>query len=78
MQTVRHYWIECQTYHNEIVARIQYRDENNQLQESALYSLPEIGNILELWKQNELLGPFGIGSVLSDSAVFTITQKGVK
>lgn len=75
MQKVNHYWIECQNYHNEIVARIQYRDFANQLQESALYSLGEIGNIVALWKAGELLGSFGIGSTLSESAVFTLTQK---
>lgn len=76
MQTVHHYWIELQSYHDEIVGRLQYRDEAGSLQESALYSLGELSNLVELWKTDGLLGSFGIGSVLSESAVFTITQKG--
>ncbi len=76
MKTVHHYWIELQTYHDEIVGRLQYRDEAGALQESALYSLGELSNLVELWKTDGLLGSFGIDSVLSESAVFTITQKG--
>lgn len=76
MQTVRHYWIELQTYHDEIIGRLQYHDEEGVLQESALYSLGELSNLVELWKADALLGSFGVGSILSQSAVLTITQKG--
>lgn len=78
MQNVRAYWIELQTYHDEIVGRLQYRDEAGALQESALHSLGELSNIVELWKAGALLGSFGIGSILSETAVFTLTQKGGK
>jgi hypothetical protein len=53
------------------VGRLSFED-----QESNLYSMVELCNIIELWKMGALCGSFAIGTILSDKASFTI--KGAK
>ena len=72
---VTEYTIQLQTYHDEIVARLQYVDANGALQESELYSLAEIQLIIALWQYDALQGSFGIGSRLSHTARFLLVQK---
>lgn len=75
MQIVRDYTIELQTYHGEIVGRIQFFNSRNECEESALYSLGELRNIIQCWKAGELLGSFAIGSKLNPYATFELKQK---
>lgn len=70
MNTIRHVEIELQIYHGEIVGRLRTETD-----ESALYSLGELNNILQLWKNGDLLGSFGFDSRLSDDASFALIQK---
>ena len=67
MKTISDYSITLSTYHDEIVARLSFDD-----QESNLYSLAELCNIVELWKMGDLCGSFAIGTILSDKASFTM------
>lgn len=71
MRTISEYQITLSNYHDEFVARLSFEG-----QESNLYSLVELCNILELWKMGALCGSFAIGTILSDKARFTM--KGVK
>lgn len=71
MRTISEYNITLSTYHDEFVARLSFED-----QESNLYSLVELCNIIELWKMGALCGSFAIGTILSDKASFTM--KGTK
>lgn len=70
MKIIRHFEIVLSTYHNEIVGRIRTDSE-----ESALYSMPEINNIIALWRMGELYGSFGIGSELASDSTFAIVTK---
>ena len=67
MRTVSEYNITLSSYHDEFVARLSFED-----QESNLYSLVELCNIIDLWKMGALCGSFAIGTILSDKASFTI------
>jgi hypothetical protein len=71
---VRAYTIELMIYHDEIIGRLVYSIEEKP-ESSALYSLPELQNIISLWKLDELQGSFAIGTVLASTAECTITQK---
>lgn len=70
MNIIRHVEIELQIYHGEIVGRLRTETE-----ESALYSLGEITNMIRLWKMGELLGSFGFDSELAEDATFGLIQK---
>ena len=78
MKTVITYFeIELSKYHDDICARIQYLNPKTQeIEQSALYSVNEINNIVTLWKEDELLGGFGIGTVLAKDAGMCIFQRG--
>lgn len=73
MKTVNYYEIVIKTYHNDIVARIRFTADN-EVHETALYSLPEINNILTLWRMAELQGSFAIGYKLADNANFQFVE----
>lgn len=64
MFIVREYAIQFQIYHNEIVGRLIFKNEKGEQEESNLYSLSEIENIVSLWQAGCLQGSFGIGSML--------------
>ena len=70
---IEYYEIVIKQYHNDIVARIRY-SLGDYVHESALYSVPEINNILALWRMGELCGSFGIGDTLSPNATFQMVQ----
>lgn len=66
--------IVISTYHGDINARIRYTI-NNQLHESALYSLREINNIIVLWRMGELSGSFAIGHTLVKDFQFQLVTE---
>ncbi len=73
-QLIREYDIVLKHYHDEIVARLRYYDrEAEDFVESGFLSLGEVANTLELWRTSSLLGSFGIGTRLSESAVFQMS-----
>lgn len=68
MMIVKTYTVELQTYHDEIVGRLIYRRADGSTDESALYSLGELNNIVALWRAGALLGSFAIGAALAPNA----------
>lgn len=73
--TVYKVFIQLSTYHDSIVGRIVYTNpDNDRLEESSLYSLSEINNIITLWKMNKLCGSFAIGHSLADNASIELMQ----
>ena len=66
------YELHVVIYHNEVVYRLLYKDSKGQKVESGLYSGSEITNILSLWQCAALAGSFGMGTVMSTSAVLTV------
>lgn len=72
---IREYTIQLQTYHDEIIGRLCFNHPDTGLQESALYSIPELNNIVALWQDDALLGSFGIGTVLARDARCTLAIK---
>ena len=72
---IRHYSIELQTYHTEIVGRLQFNHPDHGHQESGLYSIGELNNIVQLWQDNALCGSFAIGTTLARDAACTLTLK---
>lgn len=72
MHTIVNYLeIVITVYHGEPCARLRYV-LNNEVHESALYSLQEINNVLVLWRMNELQGAFAIGHTLAKNFQFQI------
>lgn len=70
---VKYYEIVIKQYHTDLVARIRY-SLGDELIESQLYSIPEINNILQLWRMNELCGSFGLHQ-LAQNAQFQIVEE---
>lgn len=70
---INYYEIVVKIYHDEPVARLRYY-YGNEIIESNLFSIPEINNVLVLWRANELQGGFGIHQ-LSENALFQIVQE---
>lgn len=73
MQEIDYFEIVVSRYHDEIVARIQFAN-GDKLEQSALYSLAEINNILMLWKMGELMGSFAMNCKLSEKFRFQIFE----
>jgi hypothetical protein len=63
MKTVHSFTIKTSLYHAQMIGRIVADGE-----ESALYSLPELANIIKLMKMGGLMGSFFIGKVLAHNA----------
>ena len=74
MQTVKTYTLALSTYNGEIVGRLRFQNAQGETEESALYSLGELSNMLALWKMGAMLGSFAINSILSPSADFQMVQ----
>lgn len=73
---IRHYSIQLQTYHTEIVGRLQFNHpDTGTLEQSGLYSIGELNNIVQLWQDNALCGSFAIGTTLARDAACTLTLK---
>lgn len=66
--TVLHYEIHLKLYHDELVGYLSFGETET----SQLYSLSELCNIINLWKQDALMGSFGIGTKLSRDATFEL------
>ena len=75
-EVISYYEIELSTYHNEIVARIQFPSRTQGIQQSCLMPLRDIGEVLQLWRSGDLLGSFGIGTILDADARFIMFQRG--
>lgn len=67
--------IQLQIYHDQIIGRLCFKHPDHGVQESGLYSLPELNNIVALWQDDALMGSFGIGTVLARDARLTLTSK---
>ena len=72
---VNHYAIELQTYHDSIVGRLCFTRDDGTTEESALYSVLELNSMVELWRMDQFLGSFAIGTRLSDGAQCRLTVK---
>lgn len=69
MHKVNKIFIQLSTYHDSIVSRIIFvNPSTNETEESNLYSISEINNIIACWKLGELLGSFAVGCILTDNA----------
>lgn len=76
MKNVTYYEIVIKTYHGEPVGRIRFSAGcMNNIEESALYSIPELNNILTIWRAGDSLGSFGIDYTLSPDATFQLVQE---
>ena len=69
---VNEYKIKISQYNSNIVARLSFLDEQGREEESALYSLDELTNIIQLWKVGHIVGLFANGTVLASDAVLRI------
>jgi hypothetical protein len=69
MHKVNKIFIQLSTYHDSVVGRIVFVNPiTNKAEESNLYSISEINNIIACWKLGELMGIFAIGCILADNA----------
>lgn len=75
MTEIDYFEIEVSKYHDDIVARIQFVN-NGEVEQSSLYSINELNNIITLWAMGELLGSFAIGTKLAKQFKFQIFQRG--
>lgn len=72
MHTIVNYLeIVIKVYHGEPWACLRYT-LNNEVHESALYSLQEINNIIALWRMGKLQGSFTTGHELAKDFQFQI------
>lgn len=71
MDIIRYYEIVIKTYHGEPVGRLRF-ERNGTPEESALYSIPELNNLILLLEQGAGLGSFAIGCQLEKGARFTL------
>ncbi len=69
MKTVNYFEVVLSAYHDDVVARIRFTADGA-VHESALYSIPEINNIITLWRMGELLGSFAMGYNLASNYSF--------
>jgi hypothetical protein len=69
---VNEYKIKLSQYNSNIVGRLSFLDEQGREEESALYSLDELTNIIQLWKVGHIVGSFAIGTDLAVDAVLRI------
>lgn len=60
MKMVCYFEVVLSTYHDSVVARIRFTADGA-VHESALYSIPEINNIITLWRTGELCESFAMG-----------------
>ena len=72
---VNQYTIKLQTYYDSIVGRLCFTRDDGTIEESALYSIPELNNMVDLWRMDQFLGSFAIGARLSDGAQCRLTVK---
>lgn len=76
MKTIHYYEIVMSVYHGTPVGRIRFFNPNiEDIDESGLNTPNELSNILCLWKQGELLGSFGMDTILAPDATFIICEQ---
>lgn len=73
---VKFFTIELQGYYGKIVGRLQFINANKEREESALYNLEELTNVIYNWRNNQLVGSFAIGTTLAKDVGFQLVQKG--
>ena len=71
---INYYEIAVKKYHDGIRCRVRYY-KGDDIIESSLHSIPEINNILALWRMGKLQGSFAIGDVLAENALFQIVHE---
>lgn len=74
MDIIRYYEIVLSTYHNETVGRLRF-ERNGVLEESSLYSIRELNNLISLFEAGELFGSFAIGAKLEKGASFQLVHE---
>lgn len=72
---VQNYSIEVSHYHGKLSTRLHYK-KGDAFEASQLYTLDELGHIVAAWKKGELLGSFGMGTMLAQNAACSFFQKG--
>ena len=73
MKIVHHVDFVCKVYHDEPAMRLRFFDEE-EFQESSLYSVGEINNILAVWQMGGLKGSFATGTKLADNFSFQLVR----
>lgn len=73
---VKFFTIELQVYSGKIVGRLQFINANKETEQTSLYNLEELTNVIYNWRNNQLVGSFAIGTTLAKDAGFQLVQKG--
>ena len=77
-------WLEFSLYHTQIVVKAKFSRPSFNLpttgtsaviEESALMNLAELESFLWCWREDALLGSFGIGTRLAQGATIHYIQK---
>jgi len=50
-------------------------EDKESIEESQLYTVPELNEILSAWKREELMGSFGIGYKITGNTSFQLIQE---
>ena len=76
MQTVKNYTLELTHNADGVFGRIRYINATtNKPESSNTYSIDELFQIIDNWKNQTLLGGFAIGTVLATDAECTVIDK---
>lgn len=67
MNEVNYYEIVIKKNHDDIAGFIRYAIDGETF-ESQMHSIPELSNVLTLWRMGKLLGTFGVHPVAKDAA----------
>ena len=67
MNEVNYYEIVIKKHHDDVVGFIRYAIDDEMF-ESQMHSIPELSNVLTLWRMGKLLGTFGVHPVAKDAA----------
>lgn len=74
MDIIRYYEVMLKQYNGVIYARIRY-ELNGKMEESSWNPLGIHNQIIIEWKKGNLLGSFGIGTILEDNAGFILCNE---
>lgn len=67
MYEVNYYEIVIKKHHDDVVGFVRYAIDGEMF-ESQLHSIPELSNVLTLWRMGKLLGTIGVHPVAKDAA----------
>ena len=67
MYEVNYYEIVIKKRHDDVVGFVRYAIDGEMF-ESQLHSIPELSNVLTLWRMGKLLGTIGVHPVAKDAA----------